>query len=226
MTNLNKKSGKKIIFFIVTVILVLLVAAAVFLALRYINNNDNFHDSEDLVLQGRSDLDTDAPLQSDIENYTVAAEKPRYLSIPTLGINNARVVELGLSGSTNQLDDPTNINDAGWYTGSALPGRAADDKMAGLYDGHNTGYNAMGIFYRLNNLQIGDEIIIERGDGEKFTYAVAENQMPLLEDVDMRKMLQPVKTGTEGLNIITCGGDWDKDRNTYTHRVTIRASLK
>lgn len=199
---------------------------AIFLTWRYLNSQDNFKDSEDLVIQGRADVQVDAPAPSEVENYTVSPERPRYLSIASLGINKARVVGLGLVSETNQLDDPDNINDAGWYTDSALPGRATEGKMAGLYDGHNTGYNAMGIFYRLGNIKIGDEIIIERGDGEKFTYSVVENNLPLLEDVDMRKMLKPVKTGVEGLNIISCGGDWDPARQTYTHRVTVRASLR
>jgi LPXTG-site transpeptidase (sortase) family protein len=147
------------------------------------------------------------------------------LSIPKLDINKSRVVGLGLVAGSNQLDDPDNVNDTGWYSSSAKPGQAATGKMAGLYDGHNTGVNTKGVFYNLGKLAVGDQIIIERGDGQIFTYQVQENQMPALEDIDMNKMMQPVQSGVECLNIITCGGEWDAARQTYTHRVTIRAVL-
>lgn len=41
---------------------------------------------------------------------------PRYLSIPKLSINNARIKQIGLLKNTNQLDAPVSIFDAGWYT--------------------------------------------------------------------------------------------------------------
>ena len=154
----------------------------------------------------------------------VAPEKPRYLSIPRLGIVSARVVELGTIGADNQLDDPINIHDAGWYRESALPGAPFDVSYAGLYDGHNTGINQPGIFYNLAQLAEGDIITIERGDGALFNYTVREVETPPLEAVDMAKLQRSFDPAVEGLNIISCGGDWDATRQTYSHRVTVRAT--
>jgi sortase (surface protein transpeptidase) len=134
-------------------------------------------------------------------------------------------MELGTVGPENRLDDPKNINDAGWYRDSAKPGQATPQNPAGLYDGHNTGTDQKGIFYALGNLVAGDAITIERGDGVKLNYAVREVSTVRLEEIDMSVMMQSVMHDVEGLNIITCGGAWSADRQTYTHRVTVRATL-
>jgi sortase (surface protein transpeptidase) len=158
--------------------------------------------------------------------WLVAPEKPRFMTVERLGIIQARVVELGTFGENNQLEDPANIHDAGWYSESALPGAPFNVEYAGLYDGHNTGISQTGIFYRLDQLSLGDKITIERGDGAVFNYAVREVETVLLEEVDMAKLQKSYDPTIEGLNIISCGGDWDPARQTYTHRVTVRATIQ
>jgi LPXTG-site transpeptidase (sortase) family protein len=74
-------------------------------------------------------------------------------------------------------------------------------------DGHScTGNNC--IFDNLTGLKNGAKIIIERGDGEKITYIVKEVAVVRLADVDMNKMMRPIVPNQEGLNLITCAGNW------------------
>jgi hypothetical protein len=42
-----------------------------------------------------------------------------------------------------------------------------------------------------------------------------------LDDVDMDKLLTPYGNAKEGLNLITCTGDWLPDKKTYDHRVLV-----
>lgn len=159
--------------------------------------------------------------------YQVPADHPRYISIPDLGINNARVVQLGLVRGTSQLDAPVSIYDAGWYTKSIKPGNGSG---AMLMDGHNGGPNYGGIFEKLGKLNVGTKIIIERGDGQKFTYEVKDNRQMLVEEINqadnkfgMSTMLNSIDPTKEGLNIITCVGDWLQDSQTFNSRVMLRA---
>jgi sortase (surface protein transpeptidase) len=218
-TSLKKRILLSIVYFFVAVI----ASIGSFFILKYIILPEI--QPAETVQTAENSQDIKDESQPDGE-WIVAPEKPRYLSIAALGISQARVVELGTKGANNQLEDPQNIHDAGWYRESALPGAPFNIEYAGLYDGHNTGINQEGIFYRLGSLKLGDEILIERGDGATFTYAVREVESPLLEEIDMSKMQKSIDPLTEGLNIITCGGDWDPSRQTYTHRVTVRATLK
>ena len=163
------------------------------------------------------------------QEWTVPASYPRYISIPKLGIDNARIVQLGIIKKTGQLDAPVSIHDAGWYNGSALPGKGG----AMLMDGHNGGPNFGGIFEKLRELKNGDEIIIERGDGKKLTYVVKDNRDLNVKDINdpsnkwgMATMTNSIEAGKEGLNIITCVGQWDERSQTFNERTMLRAVIK
>lgn len=162
------------------------------------------------------------------QEWTVPASHPRYISIPKLGIENARIVQLGIIKKTGQLDAPVSIHDAGWYNGSALPGKGG----AMLMDGHNGGPNFGGIFEKLRELKNGDEIIIERGDGKKLTYVVKDNRDMNVKDINdpsnkwgMATMTNSIEAGKEGLNIITCVGQWDERSQTFNERTMLRAVI-
>jgi len=195
------------------------------LAFDYFWEMNNIPEYIDAPYEAREDLDNTAPTESEILAHIVAPDRPRYMSISRIGVNNARVMELGTVGGSNQLADPVNVHDVGWYHGSARPGQPEPHKMAGLYDGHNTGMYSLGVFYRLGELVYGDQIVIERGDGAVFTYSVRESSLVAAAEVNMAMMMQTAVAGVEGLNIITCGGNWDEVAQTYTHRVLIRAIL-
>ncbi len=155
---------------------------------------------------------------------------PRFLSIPNLKISNARIIQLGLIKNTSQLDSPISIHDAGWYIKSALPGSF---KGALLMDGHNGGPTKGGIFENLGNLSKGSDIIVERGDGQKITYEVRDNREMSVNEINdennplgMSTMLDSIDPLKEGLNIITCVGDWDYSKSTFNKRVMLRAVRK
>lgn len=161
------------------------------------------------------------------QEYVVPADQPRYLSVEDMGISNARITKIGLVGKTNQLDAPISIYDAGWYVSSAKPGAGSG---AVLVDGHNGGPNYDGIFKRLGSLRKGAKITIERGDGNKFTYQVIDNREMLVSEINdpnnkygMSTMLNSIDPSKEGLNIITCVGDWLQNSQTFNKRVMLRA---
>ena len=175
--------------------------------------------SEDEITE---ELDETPISESQILEYTVAADKPLYLSIPKLGINNARIKEVGLINDT-KLDAPKSIYDVGWYTESSKPGAGGTLLM----DGHNGGPTTAGVFKKLDSLSSGDQIIIERGDGEIFTYEVTESQVMSLEDAAnyMTTMETSPVAGKESLSLITCAGEWTNTEHTYLSRAMVRAVL-
>ncbi len=165
-------------------------------------------------------LDETEPTEEEIVEYTVPADHPRYLSIEKLGIQNARVLSMGLK-SSGELNTPVNIFDVGWYNASGTPGSG----RTLMIDGHNGGPNVVGVFKYLNKLFEGDLITIERGDGEIFTYKVVENkEVPLSEsDEYMKTALTSAVHGVEGLTLISCVGEWSQTQQTYLSRQFVRA---
>jgi LPXTG-site transpeptidase (sortase) family protein len=175
------------------------------------------------ALQADPRVDETPVTKQQVDQHTVAADEPRYISIPSIGVGNTRVYSVGVT-ENNQLDTPKNLSDTAWYNKSAKPGEGG----AVLIDGHNGGITRNGVFANLNKLKFGDRIIVERGDGEIFTYEVRENQsMPLAEvnKTGMRMMMESAEDGVEGLNLITCDGKWVPRYQQFDRRIMLRAVL-
>jgi len=165
--------------------------------------------------------ESDIP-QSEIDQYTVPAEEPKYISIDTLGVEKTRVFPVG-TNDQNLLESPRNIHDAAWYKKSVTPGHGYG---AVLINAHSGGISKNGIFTKLSTLKQGDEITVERGDGKLFRYSVIENQTMDLDEVNatgMKMMMQSAEPGSEGLNLITCAGKWVPSLGQFDQRVMLRA---
>ncbi len=167
----------------------------------------------------RDHLTEDKP--SGTGSYKVAPDLPRILQIPSIGVD-ARVLQLGVKAN-NELATPSNIHDAGWYTGSSKP---IDKAGAILIDGHVSGPTQHGVFYNLKKLKAGDEIVLERGDGVKLVFGVTRVKTVKVEDVDMNELMRSDEPAKLALNLITCGGTFDAKNNEFESRVLVFAVQK
>lgn len=152
--------------------------------------------------------------------YKVAPSFPRLLTIPSIGVK-ARVLQVGVDAN-NRLGTPKNIYDTAWYSASSKPGEMG----AVLIDGHYSGPNTRGVFSKLERLKPGDVITLERGDGTSFTYTVARIETKPENEIDMAQLLVSVDTNVPGLNLITCGGDYDVHAATFNERTVVYATQK
>lgn len=162
------------------------------------------------------------PTVEEVQEYTVAPDRPRYLTIERLGIYNARIISVGIN-SKGELGTPNNIFDVGWYDASGKPGQGGTM----LLDGHNGGPNVYGIFKELPVLEYGDVIQVERGDGKVFKYMVVENVAVSLDESNMymATAMRSPEAGRESVTIISCTGEWSAQRSTYLSRQFTRAVL-
>lgn len=159
----------------------------------------------------------------DINQYTVAAIRPRYIQIPSLNLSQTRIYAVGLDAN-NLLQYASNIHDVGWYQKSNTPGNGG----VILLDGRGKGNTTTGPFVDLALIQPGSHIIVARGDGMIYTYSVVDtNTMSFAEAITngVKKISQAVTQGTETLNIVADAGTWVPKLNMFDHRVLLRASL-
>lgn len=168
------------------------------------------------------EVDETVPTEEEVANYNVAPDRPRYLSIPAIGVNKSRILPMGLT-ATGALSTPNNIFDTGWYVNSGKPGTGGTLVL----DGHNGGPNVIGVFKYLPDVPLGARLTVERGDGEIFEYKVIENNtIPLSEsDAYMATAMTSPIEGKEAVTIITCTGQWDGRQGTYLSRQFLRAVL-
>lgn len=162
------------------------------------------------------------PTEEEVKEYTVAADRPRYLSVEKLGIYNARILPMGVNAK-GELDTPRNIFDVGWYEGSGKPGQGGTM----VIDGHNGGPHVLGVFKNLPSLTEGDIIKVERGDGVVYKYKVVENNSVLLSEADkyMATAAKSPEVGKESVTLISCTGEWSQSQGTYLSRQFTRAIL-
>lgn len=179
--------------------------------------------AETVQAPGNQEVDETAVSDAERSEYFVEADLPRYLTVEKLGIYNARVIAMGVTAD-GAMDVPNNIFDVGWYIGSSKPGEGGTV----VIDGHNGGPNIHGVFKELPSLVQGDTIVIERGDGRKFNYKVAENVTVPLSDANayMETALNSPVPGQESVTLISCTGDWSQVQYTYLSRQFTRAILE
>ncbi len=172
------------------------------------------------TLSGSSQQAIEVPPTTDEKNnHKTPGPNPRYLSVAKLDLQKARITPVSTT-TDDRIEAPANIYDAGWYTKSAKPGEAG----AVFIDAHVSGPHNPGIFSKLKSLRLGDGISIERGDGVTVKYVVEYVEQISASEVDMRKALNPYVAGKNGLNLMTCGGMFDKQTNQYQDRVIVYAS--
>ena len=166
------------------------------------------------------DPSSNKPTTKAIASYTVAPDLPKYISIPSISVTNARVIRLGYLAN-GQITTPDNIYDTGWYENSSKPGQ----KGAMFIFGHVSSWTANGVFYNLKNLTPGDKVIITRGDNVPFTYEVVKTKIYPYNEVDMQQVLSPINFNKPGLNLMTCTGQVIKGTSEFNERLVVFTSL-
>lgn len=220
----------RLIVIILSAVLVGLVVAIGYVMICWVFDDDFSPSSSNntntiVVKETVVDFSIPSPSEEEVNEWTVESYLPRYMSVPSLNITNARVESLGLKGDTNQIDDPYNVWNAAWYNESAQPG--ADG--VGIYSCH-TFFAPGGLCDGFGELPLGTEITIERGDGAVFTYQIVENITMTKAEADdyMATLfeLPNIDNARQGISLITCAGEYDVNSGIASHRTMVRTILK
>ncbi len=143
---------------------------------------------------------------------------PIHLSIPKISLS-ANIVSVGLD-NTNAMDVPNNFVDVGWYNLGSKPGQLGSTVL----DGHSDDFHGNpAVFYYLDTLQIGDQIIVTDQNGKKLTYTVTGNEVYPVDALPLRQIF--ASNDAIRLNLITCHGQWDNSIQTYNQRTVIYSVL-
>lgn len=211
-----KKNWPRVLWGVLGLLVLLFLVRVIFWEHEYYRSKEG---SERAATPITSNVDE---TEVDSSDYTVAPDRPRYLSIEKLGVKNARILGLGIN-SKGEVDTPANIFDTAWYTSSGKPG--AGGTM--LINGHNGGPTKDGVFKHLPDLTDGDIVVIERGDGQIFKYKVVESKTIPLDQADayMATAQKSPEKGKESLTLISCTGQWSQAQQTYLSRQFVRAVL-
>jgi LPXTG-site transpeptidase (sortase) family protein len=148
-------------------------------------------------------------------------DSPFRLLIPKINVD-AGVVTEGVDA--NQIPKvPLNGYDVAWYNFSAKPGTGSN----AVFAGHVT-WNGPAVFYNLDSMAVGDDIILHGQDGTEVRYKVSETYLVNPNDPASVGVMAP--TPTDMVTIITCGGTFYYTGDPvfggdYTDRRIVRAAL-
>jgi len=135
-----------------------------------------------------------------------------YLTVPKLGIEKA-VVE-----SNSISMDPKDA--LGHYAGSAFPGQPGNSFIYGhsVLPWFFNPKNYKTIFSTIENLEVGDEIILEF-EGHKFTYLVENKETLYPEEVNPLEKTKPAFLNEATVTLMTCVPPGTKLKRLLVHAV-------
>jgi sortase A len=157
------------------------------------------------------------PVPEDIYTGPVSTSTPVRVLVPEVGIDG-NVIPVGI-GKTGNMAVPVKYEDIGWYKYGPVPGQKGNAVLAGHVD---DGRGNPAIFYKLNEVKVGNFVYIENSNGEKIKFVVKEIRLVDYSNpskADMQAIFG--KDENEGLNLITCEGTWIPEKKTYSNRLVI-----
>ncbi len=126
---------------------------------------------------------------------------------------NALILPVGLDREGRMATIP-GAKTIAWYAYGAAPGQVGNAILAG----HRDWDGVLGSFWGLENLKIGDFVHISLSNGTKITFKVTSDHTYPAQNVPPESM---DLTGTERTTLITCVGDFVRDRGGYQSRVVV-----
>jgi Sortase domain len=142
---------------------------------------------------------------------------PTRVRIPSLKVTST-LESLALDGA-GELTSPHDFGKAGWYADGVAPGDVGPAVIAGHVDS-KTG---PAVFYGLRQLTPGAQVEVER-DGRWLEFRVTSVERYAKSSFPTAKVYGPTP-GPE-LRLITCGGVFDRPRNSYRDNVVVYAVLE
>jgi sortase (surface protein transpeptidase) len=142
---------------------------------------------------------------------------PLYVNIPAIGVGS-ELIELGIA-TDGELEVPTDFNQAGWFSGGAVPGEPGPAVIAGHLD------SVLGpaIFWKLSLLKPGDIVKILRRDSKVLTFSVTWIDRVRKDYFPSDQVYGP--TPNSELRLITCGGTFNKSVRSYNDNTIVYAKL-
>ena len=140
---------------------------------------------------------------------------PVQLRIPAIKVS-ADVTGLGLDDDRT-VEVPRDPDDAGWYKLGPSPGRAGSAVILG----HLDSTQGPAVFYHLRNLKPGNRIAVRLSDAAVAHFEVTRVVSYANRDFPAQKVYGGGAGVRPTLNLVTCGGKFDKAAGGYQSNVVV-----
>ena len=141
---------------------------------------------------------------------------PVRLIIPALHMST-KVSSLGLT-ATGEVQVPSTATTVGWYRWGSTPGQ----RGAAVILGHVDSYLGPGVFYHLDRLVPGQQIRVVLANGESVRFRVIRIR-EYLKSAFPNRLVYLAARG-RWLNLVTCGGKFDRATGHYLSDIVVFTS--
>ena len=165
----------------------------------------------------------EAPIQTatsstQANGAVMAKSLPTRIKIPKIKLDAPFSAPLGLSAN-GEVEVPKDYVSVGYYKNGPTPGELGPAVVLG----HVDSYQGPAVLFSLGQLEIGDEIAIERADGTVATFAVTEMERNEQSDFPTAKVYSNLNYA--GLRLITCTGVYSHEKLRYSHNLIVYGKL-
>ena len=147
----------------------------------------------------------------------VARSAPVELRIPAIDLS-VSLSALGLNPN-GTAEVPTNAAEPGWFRMGVSPGQVGSAVILG----HVDSTEGPAVFYRLRFMQKGDRVTVQLADGVITHFVVSGVATYPNEQFPARKVYG--SHGFSGLQLVTCGGEFDHETDSYQSNVVVYTTL-
>lgn len=144
-----------------------------------------------------------------------SAVLPKKVLIPKINLE-AIIEPVGLEGS-GRMSMPENTSRVAWYSLGPQPGEVGSAVLAG----HFNLSGGPSVFYRLKELGLGDEVIVEDRNGEDQRFVIVDRKV--YNEISFPVADVFSKKDKKRLNLITCTGEFDSQKDDYLQRLVLYA---
>lgn len=146
------------------------------------------------------------------------SELPKRLVIPKLNVD-AEVESVGMDDK-GRMDVPKGIINVAWYNLGFKPGQTGNAVFAGHFDKPD---GKPSVFNKLDTLKVGDLIEVDGQLGTKQQFKVTEVRVVDLDKFPLEEVFG--QGDKKMVNLITCGGEWNKEKKEYSERTIVFSEL-
>ncbi|SDO21590.1 Sortase family protein [Klenkia soli] len=158
-----------------------------------------------------------APVIREAPGSDTAQPAPLSVSVPSVGLSSS-LVGIGVD-ATGALVPPADYAQAGWFDAGVAPGEVGPAVLAGHVDSRA----GPAVFYRLEDIAVGADVLVTRADGSTLTFRVTQVAEYPKSAFATAEVYGP--TVDAQLRLITCGGEFDRSRRSYVDNIVVYAGL-
>ena len=144
-------------------------------------------------------------------------DRPVQITIAKIGVDT-RVEWVGLDGEGN-MDVPSGYDTTAWFELGTRPGMPGNAAIAGHLDSQS----GPAVFYSLNSLAPGDEVVVTTQAGEVLNFKVDRVEAFQTDTAPVYEIFGP--SSERHLNLITCEGDFNPAERAYDLRLIVYTTL-